>query len=42
MIMGPYIAKYNVGYSCQVDQPSVDHCRVLDLMNHFNSGVEMM
>lgn len=42
MIMGSYIAEYNVGYSCQVDQPSVDHCRALDLINHFDPGAEKM
>ena len=42
MIMGPYIAEYNIGYSCQVEQPSVDDCRALDLMNYFGSGVGKM
>ena len=39
MIAEPYIGEYDVGYSCQVEQPSVDDCRALDLMNYFSSGV---
>ncbi len=42
MIVGPYIAEYNVGYSYQVEQPSVDYFRALDLMNHFDSGIGNM
>ena len=42
MIMGPYMAEYKVGYSYQIEQPSVDFFRVLDLMNHFDSGVGKM
>ncbi|KZR80423.1 hypothetical protein PMIT1342_02372 [Prochlorococcus marinus str. MIT 1342] len=34
MIMGTYIAEGNIGYSCQVEQPSVDHCRALDVMSY--------
>ena len=42
MIVGPYMAEYNVGYCYQFEQPSVDDCRALDLMNHFDSGVGKM
>ena len=42
MIGEPYIGEYDVGYSCQVEQPSVDYFRVLDLMNHFDSGIGKM
>ena len=36
---GACIGEYNVGYSCQVEQPSVDDYRALGLMNYFSSGV---
>ena len=42
MIVGLYIGEYSVDYSCQVEQLSVDHCRALDLMNYFSSGVGKM
>ena len=29
-----YIAEGNIGYSCQVEQPSVDNCRALDVMSY--------
>ncbi|KZR61566.1 hypothetical protein PMIT1306_02348 [Prochlorococcus sp. MIT 1306] len=42
MIMGPYIAEYKVDYSCQIEEPSVDYFRALDLINHFDSGIGKM
>ena len=39
---GAIYSRINVGYSCQVEQSSVDDFRALDLMNYFGSGVGKM
>ncbi|KZR74339.1 hypothetical protein [Prochlorococcus marinus] len=39
---GAIYSRINVGYFFQVEQSSVDHCRALDLMNYFSSGVGKM
>ncbi len=39
---GAIYSRINVGHSYQIEEPSVDYFRVLDLMNHFDSGVGKM